>query len=351
MNLLVQNNKFIYSTQLIDVIGIIHGSAKFKDHGMLNTVLLDTNKISNELKTSLEHKLKAIGVRLTSYNCLSTPNEIKEHCSELEFILVNKVHLNEDHFKLLPQLKYIFVIATGYDNVDVVAARRYDIAVINVPDYSTQTVAQHTLALLLELTSNVGYSNQLLKHHNQWFNHPQMLELSGLVCGIIGFGQIAQAVIKLMLALGMQVQVLGRTGKSYQTNLPVKFVDKYTLFSQSDVISLNCSLNVDTKEIINKETLRLMKPTSLLINTARGGLINEFDLAASLKARKIKGAALDVFQTEPLPLNSPLLNLDNCILTPHIAWLSNTSLIRLVESVATNIQACLQRDLINVVNS
>jgi glycerate dehydrogenase len=289
-----------------------------------------------------------MGYDFKSHSTTSLEN-IKERCYNSEVILVNKDILTADHFKLLPNLKYVIVVATGYDNVDVIAAKQYGIKVSNIPDYGTQIVAQHAVALLLEVTNQVGYVSRQLQQSGNWYGIKQKhLELSGLTLGVIGFGRIAKVFIKIALALGMKVNVSSRQ-TNYETNLDVKFVDKETLFKTSDIISLHCQLNTDTMEIINKKSLSLMKKTSILINVSRGGLINESDLYESLLQKRIMGAALDVLTIEPATLDNPLLKLDNCIITPHNAWVSEGSLQRWLNAIIRYIKNFEKHEFINLI--
>lgn len=315
---------------------------------MLPIVLLDTQKLSREFNQQLANSIKGAGWEMISYK--TTPLEnIQERCNGCEIILVNKDVLKEEQFKLLPDLKYVVVVATGYDNVDVIAAKRYGIAVSNIPDYSTETVAQHTIALLLELTNRVGNVSYMVQKQGKWYGigHTH-LELCGLTLGVFGFGKIAQNVIKIAAALGMKIMVASRQ-QSYTTDLPVTFVDKETLFKNSDVITLHCPLTDATKHLINKDTLALMKPSSLLINASRGGLVNEADLYSALSNKQIQGAALDVLLQEPTAADNPLLTLDNCIITPHNAWSSKASLSRWLHNIIACISSFQKGEFINLV--
>ena len=314
---------------------------------MLKMVWLDTAKTPKKLVAQLENCLRKFG-KLSSYPNTNS-HEVAERALDAEVLLVNKVLINAEHLQQLPKLKYIIVIATGYDNVDVNGANKLGILVSNIPDYSTLTVAQHTIALLLELTNQVGTVSQNLKTSHKWLGGSHnILELSGLTLGVIGFGQIARSVAKIAVALGMKVIVA--SGKiSYVTDLPVNFVSHDTLYKTSDVISLHCPLNSHTRQLINTDTLQLMKPSALLINTARGGLVNEVDLYIALLNKTIQGAALDVLAIEPPEPNNPLFNLDNCIITPHNAWLSDASLSRWINLIIDSMSGYLNGNLINLI--
>jgi glycerate dehydrogenase len=316
---------------------------------MLNMVLIDTEKLPKKNYVQIEERLNLVG------NFKSYPNTsmdiLVERCIDAEVILVNKEVINEDHIKALPNLKYIVVIATGYDNVDVAAAKKHGIQVSNIPDYSTITVAQHTIALLLELTNHVGRLSSLVKN-GKWFEtKSKILELSGLTLGVFGFGNIARQVINIALALGMNVLVCSRDGAraKYNTDLAVKFVDKEELLQNSDVISLHCLVNDQTRDIIDKAAFKLMKHNCLLINTSRGALINEDDLYEALSTGQITAAALDVLKEEPPKAKHQLFSLDNCIFTPHFAWYSEASLERWVNQIEACVLGYKKNQLINLV--
>ena len=315
---------------------------------MLKMVWLDTAKTPKKLVAQLENCLRKFG-KLSSYPNTNS-HEVAERALDAEVLLVNKVLINAEHLQQLPKLKYIIVIATGYDNVDVNGANKLGILVSNIPDYSTLTVAQHTIALLLELTNQVGTVSQNLKTSHKWLGGSHnILELSGLTLGVIGFGQIARSVDKIAVALGMKVIVA--SGKiSYVTDLPVNFVSHDTLYKTSDVISLHCPLTSMTYEMINSYTLGQMKSNILLINTSRGGLINHDDLYKALKDKQIAGAALDVLALEPPSVKFKLNQLDNCIITPHIAWASYEAMNRILDICVQNIEAYIDGRRLNVVN-
>jgi len=279
----------------------------------------------------------------------STSDNIVERAYQAEVILVNKVELGADQFKLLPNLKYVIVIATGYDSIDVKAAASLNIPVSNIPGYSSEIVAQHTIALLLELTNHVGKTSSLVMKEHKWQGVGRKLtQLSGLTFGVVGFGDIAKKVIVIGAALGMNVLVYSRK-TNYVTDLPVKFVDKDELFRGSDVISLHCPCTDETKYIINHDTLASMRPTAYLINTARGGLINESALYDALSKGQIAGAGLDVLEIEPANPDNPLFELDNCVITPHNAWLSDKSLQRWINIMQDNMIAYTEGRLINLI--
>ncbi|KTD55702.1 2-hydroxyacid dehydrogenase [Legionella santicrucis] len=282
-----------------------------------------------------------------------TPDELViERSREADIIITNKIKLTEKHFSKLPCLRYIGETATGVDNIDIRAAAKHNIIVTNVPDYSTDSVAQHVLALLLTHTNHVEVHNQSIQrgawqtqpYFSYWLN--PIIELAGMTLGLMGYGRVAQKVAQVSNALGMKVIA----------HKPRMFIDKLTtwvsfsdLFKQSDVLSLHCPLTEDTKNIINSVTLQQMKPTAVLINTGRGGLINESDLASALKAKQITAAYLDVLSEEPPCIDNRLIGLTNCIITPHIAWASVAARKRLLNTVCENIIHFIKGQPINVI--
>ena len=267
--------------------------------------------------------------------------------------ITNKVPLRADTLQQLPELRFICVAATGYDCIDLDACRARGIVVSNVPGYSTQSVSEAVIAAIFALrrqlmayASNTRIDWPLAKHF--CVHHQPIGDIGGATLGIVGKGDIGQAVGRLAQALGMQVQYAERKGSE-------RVRDGYISFEQmlatSDIISLHCPLSDSTRQMIDREALDKMKPQALLINTARGGLINEDDLAAALKQGLIGGAALDVLSSEPPAPDNPLLaDLPTLLLTPHIAWASRSGVENLVAGVMANIAAFIQGEPINVVN-
>lgn len=277
-----------------------------------------------------------------------TPAELTvERAAGAQAVLTNKVMLGAAEMDALPELRYIGVLATGYNVVDVAAARERGIVVTNVPAYSTPSVAQHVFALLLELTRGTGRHAALVRQ-GRWSAAPdfcfwegEQLELDGLTFGIVGFGAIGQAVARIARAFGMRVLV--------QTRSPdpaawpeVTFVERDALFAQADVISLHCPLTEETQGTINAATLAAMKPGAYLINTGRGPLVDEAALAAALQAGQIAGAGLDVLTREPPAADNPLLTAPNCVITPHLAWATRAARQRLLDTAAANVRAFLE---------
>lgn len=289
----------------------------------------------------------------------TSPEEVVERAHDAFAVFTNKVVIDEDAMRRLPKLKFIGVLATGYNNVDVEAAAKLNITVCNVPSYSTESVAQLTFALLLELTNRVGeYSQSVDK--GEWGNckdfsyrlYP-ITELSGLTMGVLGFGNIGQRVGAIAQALGMNVittsqrECMGDSGVNPQK---LERVGKEELFRRSDVLSLNSALTAYTANIINAETLRMMRRNAIIINTSRGGLVDEQALANALDQGQIAGAGLDVLQQEPPRSGSPLIGCRNCIITPHVAWQSTQARERLIAISAENLRMFIDGKPQNVVS-
>jgi glycerate dehydrogenase len=293
--------------------------------------------------------------KLTVYD--RTPAEsIVERVKEADIVLTNKTPLRADVLANLPKLRLIGVLATGYDVVDVEFAGSRGIPVANVPGYSTTSVAQTVFALLLELCQRVRLHSDAV-HAGAWsispdfsFHLSPLTELSGKTLGIVGYGRIGEQVARIGSAFGMRIAAHRRTlgGRPPYENFV--WTDLPALYRESDVISFHCPLTPETKGMVNKESLRSMKPTALLINTARGKLIVERDLAEALANGTIAGAALDVLSVEPPPRDHPLLGVGRCLITPHLAWATKEARDRLVETMVGNIHGFLDGRPVNVVN-
>lgn len=285
-----------------------------------------------------------------------TPRElVLERARDAEIILTNKVVLDRSVIESLTRLRYIGVLATGYNVVDLSAAKEKGIIVTNVPDYSTMSVAQLTFALLLELTHNVARHSESVKC-GEWTKSADfcywktpLIELNGLTMGIIGYGKIGRAVAKIAQSFGMKV-VAYSPGLKRAEEKDVEFAELDDVFKTADVVSLHCPLTPKTEKIVNKSTLDLMKPSAFLLNTARGGLVDEQALASALNSNKIAGAAVDVLSTEPPSADNPLLSAKNIIITPHIGWATKSARQRLMKIVVENIRAFLSGNPKNVVN-
>lgn len=275
---------------------------------------------------------------------------------DAELITTNKTVIDRHTMESCPKLKYIGVLATGYNVVDLDAAKEHGIVVTNVPAYSTDAVAQFTFALLLELANQVGVHNSSVKDggwvRSKDFSYSVMptMELYGKTMGIIGYGSIGQRVADIAHAFGMKVLVSSRTEKKLPEGGWIRWVSREELFAEADVISIHCPLFPETKGMINREAIGLMKRTALVINTARGGCIVEQDLADALNSGCIAGAAVDVVSQEPMKEDNPLLTAKNIIITPHIAWAPREVRQRLLQIAGDNMGAFLAGHPINVVN-
>lgn len=281
---------------------------------------------------------------------------IINRCKDAEIVLTNKTPLDKEIIDSLPNLKYIGVMATGYNVVDVQAAKERGVIVTNIPTYGTAAVAQMTIALLLEMCHHVGAHSDAV-FNGDWSRNPDwsfwnypLIELAGKTMGIIGYGRIGQNVGQIAQALGMKVLATSPDSKKSLENKNMKYVDLDNLLKNSDVISLHCPLLESTEGIINQDSISKMKESVMLINTSRGQLIVEEDLAKALNEGRIAGAALDVVSSEPIDENNPLLKAKNCIITPHIAWAPRESRARLMNLVLENIETYLKGNPKNVVN-
>ncbi|MCB0643450.1 MAG: D-2-hydroxyacid dehydrogenase [Phaeodactylibacter sp.] len=274
----------------------------------------------------------------------STPEEVLERSRESTILIVNKVRLDRKILDELPQLQYICVSATGYNNIDLQAAQEKGIPVSNVAGYSTPAVAQHVFALLLAYTNRVQEHAESVRE-GSWSRSPDFCywlapvqELGGKTIGIYGLGQIGQAVARLALAFGMEVLAHHKHPERDRME-GVRFVSLEQLFEAGDVVTLHAPLHANNQEIVNRHLLQRMKPDALLVNTSRGGLINEHDLAVALDEGWLGAALLDVLSSEPPPADHPLTQHPKCWITPHLAWASQQSRQRLLLEVVQNIQA------------
>ena len=291
---------------------------------------------------------------LTVYD--RTPSELTiERATGAEMVLTNKVVLSATEIAALPDLRYIGVLATGVNVVDLAAAAKAGICVTNIPAYSTPSVAQHVFALILELTRAVGHHSRRV-HNGAWvqsadfaFWETPQTELAGKTLGLIGLGGIGQKVAQIAQAFDMKLLIHTRTPR--QQDWPeATFVELDQLFMESDIVSLHCPLTSETTKLVNAKRLAQMKQSAYLINTGRGPLINEAALAKALHQGKIAGAGLDVLSTEPPLPDNPLLQSPNCLITPHLAWATLAARQRLMDTVAANIKSYLQGAETNRVN-
>jgi glycerate dehydrogenase len=278
--------------------------------------------------------------------------EIAFRIKDAEIIVVNKVKLDAEVLENASKCRCICVTATGYNNIDLEKAREKGIVVMNASNYGTLSVAQHVFALLLEITNSISIHNQSVKN-GDWGNQPDFCywkkpleRLEGKTIGIIGFGTIGQAVSKIALAFGMEVKVTTRN-KEKANKMGFEVLTLEQIISVSDIITLHLPLTVETKHIMNKSIFQKMKENAVLINTSRGDLINEEHLYEGLKANKPGYAALDVLKEEPPTQKNPLYELENCLITPHVAWASKQSRERLMEITAENINRFLMGSPIN----
>lgn len=293
---------------------------------------------------------------LTLYD--RTPKELViERIGNAEIILTNKVILSREVLEKTPSVKYIGVMATGYNVVDINAARELGIKVTNVPAYSTDSVAQLVLAFILEFCHHVGEHSRAVQA-GAWTNSKDfafwnfpLIELAHKTLGLIGFGTIGQAVARLAVAFGMNVIVYSRTVKKELETDKIKFATLDEVLAQSDFISLHCPLTEDTKGLINKNTISKLKPGAFLINTSRGPVISEQDVADALNSGRLAGAAVDVVSVEPVTADNPLLGAKNCLITPHFGWAPFEARIRLMDTLVKNVQAFIDGIPVNVVNN
>ena len=298
--------------------------------------------------------------RFEKYGSVTVYEHTEDHLAaqrigDADIVMTNKTPITEALFDACPNLRLICVLATGYNVVDCDAARRRGIPVCNVPDYGTSAVAQFTFSLLLELCNRVGHHDHAV-HRGDWsaspyfcfWDTPQM-ELAGKTMGIIGFGRIGRAVGRIAKAMGMEVIAYNRSrhpeGEAIGT-----YVDLDALLAKADILSLHCPLTPENTGIINAETIAKMKDGAILLNTARGGLLNERDVANALHSGKLRSAAVDVVSKEPIDPKNPLLTAPNCIITPHMAWAPIESRMRILDCTVASIEGFLAGTPVNTVN-
>jgi glycerate dehydrogenase len=297
-------------------------------------------------------ELEALGT--LSVYARSEPSEILERAQGADIVLTNKTPLDADTLRAIPSLRGVCVLATGVNVVDVDAATALGVPVCNVPAYSTASTAQHTIALLLELTNWVGKHDRAV-HEGVWsrssdfsFTLAPLTELDGLTLGVVGFGAIGRRVAEVARSLGMRVQAAGpaRTGDPEW----LVRVELDQLFATADVVTLHCPLTSETRGLVNAARLSRMKPSALLVNAGRGPLVDEAALADALTRGAIAGAAVDVLSEEPPPSDNPLLSAPRCVITPHNAWSTLSARRRAMQVAAANVRAILRGAPQNVVN-
>lgn len=282
----------------------------------------------------------------------TAPGELLERAAGAEVLLTNKTVITAEDMASLPSLKYIGVLATGYNIVDIQAAKERGIIVTNIPAYSTNSVAQMVFAHILNITQRVGhyaYANR----HGRWANNPDfcywdtnLIELDGKKMGIIGLGNTGKATARIAAAFGMQV--CASTSKP-QSQLPegIRKMELEDIFRECDIVSLHCPLTPETKDMVNAVRLATMKPTAILINTGRGPLVNEQDLADALNKGVIAAAGIDVLSSEPPQYTNPLLTAKNCFITPHIAWATKEARERLMNIAVENLKGYINGEIVN----
>ena len=287
----------------------------------------------------------------------TAPDETVARCKDAEIVLTNKVILDAKVIEQLPALRYIGVLATGYNVVDLEAARRHDIVVTNIPAYSTLSVAQMVFAHLLNITHHVAQHAERVTN-GAWQNSKdfcfwdsELIELDGLALGIVGLGNIGRAVARIAQTFGMKVMAYSSKSEEALAEMGIQKAASYEdVFRTADVVSLHCPLNAKTKHLVNAERLALMKPSAILINTGRGPLIDEQALADALNSGKIYAAGVDVLTQEPPRAGSPLIGARNCYITPHVAWATRAARERLDKIAFDNVRAFLDGCPRNVVN-
>lgn len=287
-----------------------------------------------------------------TYALPKTEDETVEACKGATAVLVNKTEMTERVISRLPDLKYIGAFATGYNNIDLNACKKYGVRFCNAPDYSMEAVAQHTIALLLaqagslpQYIRSVADGDWLKAPNFSYYTYP-MYEVYGKTLGIFGFGRIGKRVAEIASVLGMNVLVHGHHPLE---NSPYEQVSTEELFKRSDYLSLHCPLTEETRGLVNEQTLAWMKPSAVLINTARGPLIDEKALVSALETGRLRGACLDVIEKEPMREDCPLIGVKNVLITPHVAWNAADTRQRLVEQTAQTLKAFLDGNPVNVI--
>lgn len=283
------------------------------------------------------------------------PDAIVSRIGRAEIVITNKTPISAEVFDRCPQIRYVGLLSTGYNVVDIAAARAHDVAVTNIPCYGTDAVAQAAMALLLEITNQVGHHSRAV-HEGRWsscadfcfWDHP-LMELSGKTLGVIGFGRIGQALGRIAKAFGMTVLAAGSRPTDAGRAI-AEYVDLDTIYARADVISLHCPLFPETEQMINKSAIAKMKNGVILLNTGRGQLVCEADLAEALASGKVRAAGLDVLFQEPPTGSNPLLTAPNCFITPHIAWAAGESRQRLMDTAVENLKQFLNGTPVHVVN-
>jgi glycerate dehydrogenase len=287
----------------------------------------------------------------------NNPEVVRERIRGAYGVFTNKVVLSADLIAQAESLKFVGALATGYNAIDIAAAKAHGVTVSNVPSYATATTAQHAVALILELSNQVGLHDATVQagdwkqseHFSYWKQAP--VELEGLTVGIVGFGRIGRRVGAIVDAMGARIMASARTERNTPDYEGFCWADTETIFKEADVVSLHCPQTPENTGFVNASLLSKMKPGAFLVNTARGGLINESDLREALLNGPLGGAGLDVLGAEPMVADSPLIGLENCVITPHIAWASEVARKRLLETSVDNLRQFIAGSPINVVSA
>ncbi len=287
---------------------------------------------------------------------LTDTEEVIQRIGDAEVVYTNKTPLPEKVFEECKNLKFVGVLATGYNVVDITAARKRNIPVANIPTYGTAAVGQFAIALLLEICHHIGYHSKVV-HEGKWAANPDwcfwdypLIELDGKTMGIIGYGRIGQATGRIAQALGMKILAYDSYRNPALESDTCNYTDLDEVLSKSDVIALHCPLFPETEKMINRSTIAKMKDGVIILNNSRGQLINEQDLANALNSGKVAAAGLDVVSTEPIKSDNPLLTAKNCLITPHISWAPKESRKRLMDIAVSNLQEFLKGTPKNIVN-
>lgn len=283
----------------------------------------------------------------------SSNDEILERVKEQNIVITKELTINKELIEKFPSsVKLICEAGTGYNNIDIIAAREKGISVCNVPGYSSEAVAQLVITFILNLSSSLARQQRMIenKNYSNFTKYLQVphIEIQNKTLGIIGAGSIGMQVMNVAKALGMKILVYSRSYKDLGDS-NIKFVSLEELLKESDFVTIHCPLTTETRYLIDKSRLDLMKPSSFIINTSRGAIIKETDLIEALNNKKIAGAALDVQDPEPPELNNPLFNMENVILTPHIGWKCFESRQRLINLLANNIEAFIKNEHVNII--
>lgn len=320
----------------------------------MKLVMLD-GYVTNPGDLSWEALERFGGLTVYDRTPLDDETEIIRRIGDAEVVITNKTPLSRRVFETCPNIKFVTVLATGYNIVDVAAAREHGVTVSNVPSYGTESVSQFAFALLLEICHHVAHHSREV-HDGRWASSPDwcfwdypLIELAGKTMGIIGFGRIGQQTGRIARAFGMEVLAYSRSVREGASEIGA-YVDMDTLLAKSDVIVLHCPLSPETSGIINKDAIAKMKDGVILINNSRGPLIVEQDVADALNSGKIAAAGLDVLSEEPVRAENPLLTAKNCFITPHISWAPKEARRRIIDTTRENIQAFVDGTPIHVVN-